>query len=63
MAELGKLRWQCRRGCKELDLLLTDYLENRYPQANNKEKALFQELLKLDDTELLKQVNLLSNEK
>ena len=24
----SKLRWQCRRGMRELDLLLTDYLEN-----------------------------------
>ena len=60
---LSKLRWQCRRGCKELDLLLTDYLENRYQLADDKEKALFQQMLKMEDTELLKQANLLSSEK
>jgi len=26
----ARLRWQCRRGMRELDLLLTDYLENDY---------------------------------
>ncbi len=53
MTELAKLRWQCRRGCKELDLLLTNYLEIHYPQANDKEKALFQQMLGWEDPQLL----------
>lgn len=53
MTELAKLRWQCRRGCKELDLLLTDYLDNRYPQADDKEKALFKQMLTWEDAQLL----------
>jgi antitoxin CptB len=53
--ELAKLRWQCRRGSKELDLLLIHYLETRYPVADEAEKARFTEMLKLDDLELMAQ--------
>jgi antitoxin CptB len=53
MDDLAKLQWQCRRGTKELDLMLLDYLETRYPAASMEEKARFVELLKLDDAELL----------
>jgi antitoxin CptB len=55
MSELAKLRWQCRRGTKELDLLLTRYLETRYPHADEDEKAQFIEILNLDDSELFSQ--------
>ena len=53
MNELAKLRWQCRRGTLELDLLLTRYLENGYVQATAEEKALFVELLTFEDDVLL----------
>jgi len=53
MSELARLQWQCRRGMLELDLLLRNYLENRYPIADKVEKARFAELLKLEDGELL----------
>lgn len=55
MDELAKLRWQCRRGSLELDLLLNRYLETRYPVAGEEEKVRFVEMLKLDDSELLAQ--------
>lgn len=55
MNDLAKLRWQCRRGSKELDLLLINYLETRYPVADEEEKARFVALLKLDDSELMAQ--------
>ncbi|MFZ2449708.1 MAG: succinate dehydrogenase assembly factor 2 [Methylovulum miyakonense] len=51
--ELAKLKWQCRRGSLELDLLLKHYLDTAYLQADNEEKARFVELLKLDDEILL----------
>ena len=53
MNRLAKLRWQCRRGTKELDLLLQRYLETGYLVADDGEKTLFVELLKLEDDELL----------
>jgi antitoxin CptB len=52
--ELAKLRWQCRRGMKELDLLLEQYLATDYPHADAAEKQRFTELLQLEDNELLK---------
>jgi antitoxin CptB len=53
MDELARLRWQCRRGSLELDLILEKYLETRYLVADVEEKARFVDLLKLDDGELL----------
>ena len=53
MNQLARLRWQCRRGTKELDLLLQRYLETGYLTADDEEKALFVELLELEDDELL----------
>ena len=53
MNQLARLRWQCRRGTKELDLLLQRYLETGYMVADDEEKALFVELLELEDDELL----------
>lgn len=56
MNDLAKLRWRCRRGSKELDLLLINYLENHYPLASEAEKTHFAALLDLEDTELLTQI-------
>ena len=53
MNRLARLRWQCRRGTKELDLLLQRYLENGYLPADGEEKVLFIKLLELEDDELL----------
>ena len=53
MNQLARLRWQCRRGTKELDLLLQSYLKTGYLTADDEEKALFVELLELEDDELL----------
>jgi antitoxin CptB len=53
MEQLARLRWQCRRGTKELDLLLQRYLESGYSVAEDQEKVLFVELLELEDDELL----------
>jgi antitoxin CptB len=53
MNRLARLRWQCRRGTKELDLLLQRYLDTRYLPADGEEKVLFIKLLELEDDELL----------
>ncbi len=53
MAELSKLRWQCRRGTKELDLLLMNYLETRYLSSSEQRQAQFIALLALEDAELM----------
>jgi antitoxin CptB len=52
MAELSRLRWLCRRGMKELDVVMGGYLEQYYPTASSKDQALFRDLLELQDPEL-----------
>ena len=54
MSELSRLRWLCRRGMKELDLVLTGYLENHYSDAGESEQAGFRRLLEMQDPELYK---------
>lgn len=51
-SEQSRLAWQCRRGMRELDLLLLQYLESRYARANDDEKSAFQAVLDLPDPEL-----------
>lgn len=49
MSELSQLRWQCRRGVKELDVILSRYLEQYYMTADEGEKQQFKALLLLED--------------
>ncbi len=53
MEELARLKWQCRRGTKELDFLLNRYLETGYLVADQGERDLFVELLGLGDDVLV----------
>jgi antitoxin CptB len=53
MAEdLGKLRWRCRRGMKELDVLLERYVDERFGTASAPEQEAFRLLLEAQDTVL-----------
>jgi len=52
MSELSQLKWQCRRGMKELDLVLTHYLEHQYLLASPQEQQTFKEWLELSDIDL-----------
>lgn len=52
MSEESRLRWQCRRGMRELDELLLRYLERHYAGADPREKADFRAVLELPDPEL-----------
>jgi antitoxin CptB len=47
-----KLEWRCRRGMKELDILLTRYLRRHFEQASAAERAAFAEFLELPDPEI-----------
>ena len=53
MADMRRLRWQCRRGVKELDAVLCAFLDNNYMTATAHEQRLFTELLALEDDQLL----------
>jgi len=50
--DLARLRWRCRRGMRELDTLLTRYLERSYPASSPAERAAFAQLLELPDPDL-----------
>jgi antitoxin CptB len=45
LTDLGRLRWRCRRGMKELDVLLTRYVEQRFAAAPAAEQQEFERLL------------------
>jgi len=49
-AALGKLRWRCRRGMRELDELLTRYVDEQYATAPAAQQAAFRELLDTEET-------------
>jgi len=44
-----RLRWQCRRGMLELDMLLEDFLEQRFDHLSIDEQKHFIELLRQPD--------------
>jgi antitoxin CptB len=50
---INKLRWACRRGMLELDVLLGNFLNEAYPGLDLQEKQLFARLLGCADPELL----------
>lgn len=51
-AEFARLRWQCRRGILELDLLFEHFVATRYGTLDRKTKDMFHELLTLADQDL-----------
>jgi antitoxin CptB len=48
-----RLLWRCRRGVKELDLLLTGYLERQFDSMDDQALADFEALLECSDPDLL----------
>lgn len=45
MSEYAKIKWHCRRGMRELDLLLERFLESGYGSLTDTDKALFSRFL------------------
>lgn len=52
MSPLSRLRWACRRGMLELDVLLTRFLDERFTCLNVTHKAYFASLLTYQDPEI-----------
>ncbi len=50
--DLGRLRWQCRRGTLELDLALSQFLEQSYAGLSVAQRAAFERLLRESDETL-----------
>jgi len=53
MSELGRVRWQCRRGMLELDLLLRRFVDRGYHDLSSEERGAFSRLLDYPDDTLL----------
>jgi len=50
--EMDRLRWQCRRGMLELDLLFEAFLAHGYEALSEADKNLFCKLLEYQDQQL-----------
>ena len=53
MADHDRIRWRCRRGLLELDLVLKAFLERRFEHLDAEQRCLFDELLDEPDNDLL----------
>ncbi len=51
-SDRNRLRYRCRRGMKELDVLLQRYLEQHFDSASEQEQRIFAELLERQDPQL-----------
>jgi antitoxin CptB len=49
---MARLRWQCRRGLLELDLLFETFLQHGYGQLDAEQRLLFVKLLEQPDPDL-----------
>lgn len=50
--DINRLRWACRRGMLEVDLVLLPFLENEYASLPDAQKVLFERLLDCEDQDL-----------
>lgn len=55
--ELRRLRWRCRRGLLELDLVLQAFVGRSYAKLTPQEQAAFRRLLSVPDPTLLEYLN------
>ena len=53
MSDLDRIRWNCRRGLLELDLILQGFLENHLEALTPDQLENFKELLDYPDNDLL----------
>ncbi|ABO22916.1 succinate dehydrogenase assembly factor 2 [Shewanella loihica] len=49
---IARVRWACRRGMLELDVLFQPFVETQYEQLSIDDKAVFVRLLECEDPEL-----------
>lgn len=49
---LSRLKWACRRGMLELDVLFMPFVEEAFDDLNDEQKEVFERLLTCDDPDL-----------
>ncbi|MCU8006802.1 succinate dehydrogenase assembly factor 2 [Shewanella sp. SM87] len=52
LMNIARVRWACRRGMLELDVLLQPFVENFYQEMSDEDKTAFIRLLECEDPEL-----------
>ncbi len=52
-AYLAQLRWRCRRGLRELDVLLMNYFDHHFAKSEPSRQQAFVALLELQDPVIL----------
>jgi len=53
MSDINRIRWRCRRGLLELDLILEGFLERHFDRLDAQQREVFNELLDQPDNDLL----------
>jgi antitoxin CptB len=53
MSELSRLRWRCRRGIKEMDIVLQRFLEQTYPTLTTRQQQNFDHILDESDLDIM----------
>ena len=51
--QVSKLKWKCRKGIRELDILLTRYLDSVFSASPIIEQDIFREFIEKDTYEIL----------
>ena len=49
----ARLLWRCRRGIKEMDIILQEFINISYDQLNDEDKNAFSKLLDEQDLDIL----------
>ena len=49
----SQVKWKCRKGLRELDILLSKYFEEKYPHLTDEDKLVFLEFIELDTYAIL----------
>jgi antitoxin CptB len=52
VSELNRIRWHCRRGMLELDLVLARFLERDFAALSEAQQAAFKTVLEYPDNDL-----------
>ena len=50
---ISKVRWQCRKGIREIDILLSKYMEEIYQDLVDEQQEIFIEFIQQDTYEIL----------
>ena len=50
--EINRILWKCRRGMREIDLLLREFSQNKLNELNKSDIDIFNEILNYDDQRL-----------